>query len=333
LIDPNLGLVPYAPVLMVLACFGMVQQSPRTLVVALTAAAMLLVVCAQSGNVNHGGSPGMSRYALWLLALAAPLVVQGSEWMGTRRPGALSAAAMLSIVFSVWVFRPALVDRAGDSPSWLATVLWTSWPALDNPLPEVFAERVYGIDGSAAAPVATSGCEKVLIRGDGTDAWWPVPCTARPAPPVCTAVDAACFVNDGVFRSAPTQAVIGSGFTTSYSWTWRNASRLETILDSIGTNRRAVRLGQLESGRLAANDLDLVYMVEGTTGLATWLRAIAEPVEPPALELRLAVRSRLAVFDANTLEPVGEPRLLEPGPQYLLLPSSLLLLFVVGDAQ
>ncbi len=33
----------------------------------------LLFAFAQTMNVNHGGTPGMSRYALWFIPLAAPL--------------------------------------------------------------------------------------------------------------------------------------------------------------------------------------------------------------------------------------------------------------------
>jgi hypothetical protein len=76
LIDPNLGLLPYAPVLVVLAGVGATRVPRQTLVVCLVATAALLVVFAQSGNMNHGGSPGMSRYGLWLLALMTPWVVR-----------------------------------------------------------------------------------------------------------------------------------------------------------------------------------------------------------------------------------------------------------------
>jgi len=40
---------------------------------AAASAAWLAFVAATAGNVNHGGTPGLSRYATWFIPLAIPL--------------------------------------------------------------------------------------------------------------------------------------------------------------------------------------------------------------------------------------------------------------------
>jgi hypothetical protein len=47
-------------------------------------------------------------------------------------------------------------------PTRLAAAIWRLRPALDNPVAEVFAERVAGHE-RAMPPIATAGCEKVLL--------------------------------------------------------------------------------------------------------------------------------------------------------------------------
>jgi hypothetical protein len=311
-IDPNLGLVVYAPILAALACVGAVRQSRRLLMLVSAAAIALLVVFAESGNVNHGGTPGMSRYALWLLAIATPLVLAGSERLRRRQPALWRTAALMSIVFSVFVFRPAWPDRAGDSPNWLASWLWTQWPATDNPLPEIFAERTYGSGGDAPVPVATSGCEKVLIRGDGREGWWPIPCAPRPAPEMCRLSGALCYVNDGVYARAPAQPTFVFDSAEEHSWTTSNAPRFYALVRRLGEGPRFVRLAD-RGGRIeTVTDLEHLYIVEGAAGTAAWVRALPS-TSRASVRIEARTASTLELIDAMTLQPVGRPRTLASG--------------------
>jgi len=147
----------------------------------------------------HLPGAGESRHFLFYSALAAPLVallnaigldplgaftllnglllvaafyVASSRlhWTGCalvfRAPHRLAAAGVLaSAVLGVWTFHPARSETA-DRPTRLASFLWTRHPSLDNPLPEVFAERLRGLDENWL-PVATPGCEKILLPGRG----------------------------------------------------------------------------------------------------------------------------------------------------------------------
>jgi hypothetical protein len=99
-----------------------------------------------------------------------------------------------SAVLGVWAFHPARPE-AVDRPTRLASFLWTRHPSFDNPLPEIFAERLRGLDENWL-PVATPGCEKVLLPGrGGRDSVWPMPCAPASVPARCQVAGATCYAN------------------------------------------------------------------------------------------------------------------------------------------
>jgi hypothetical protein len=331
-LDPNLGLLEYAPVLSLMVALGLSSQPRRSLLLLGSAILALLVVFAESGNVNHGGSPGVSRYALWVIALSTPFLVSGVEWLHARRLAIWRLAAVASVVFSVFVFRPAWPDRGGDAPNWFATVLWSRWPAIDNPLPEVFAERAYGSGGSAPVPISTSRCEKILIRGDGQDAWFPVPCMARPAPPMCRAAAALCYVNDGQYATVPAQPTFTYDSSRRHAWTWRNSARFDPLLLKLGSDLRFVRLadpgGRVENVR----ELDHLYIVEGSRGVAAWVRSMPLPAVG-AVRLNVARTATLELFDADTFETIGPDRTFGPGLHDVTVPAELAVIMLLSDGE
>lgn len=201
--DANIGLLPAFPALTLAALAGvvlLVRYAPRRLCtpdmwLSLGAAALFLVSFAQTPNVNHGATVGPSRYALWLIPLTIPLWrhldgVLGRWWQPT-----LGVAAALSMIASIGFFHPRFDDRY-LRPSVFAETLWTRWPGAQNPLPEIFAERVVGHEGTAELPVATSGCEKVLISGrPGQLPSWPASCPTVEIPAACRVPDTLCYAN------------------------------------------------------------------------------------------------------------------------------------------
>ncbi|MBI4263485.1 MAG: hypothetical protein HY657_03835 [Acidobacteria bacterium] len=222
LVDPNLGILWFAPALSVLTVVGAVAAGRgrqwRELGPLLVGAAALLVAASQTPNVNHGGTPGMSRYGIWLLAVLSPLALRGELVAARRCPRLLTAAAALSVVCAAIVFHPRLGDAGvTPSPTALARVLWTRLPAIDNPLPEVFAERIGHTDGDAVVPVATERCEKALVVGTGGEVRWPEVCAPRPAPDACRAAGALCYANGTGFSSAPRQPAFRPSTSTSSS--------------------------------------------------------------------------------------------------------------------
>jgi hypothetical protein len=216
--DPNLGMFVHDPLLLVaivIAALEMITRprSPTTSLegtsppldrfaaigLGLTALLFLLSF-TQTTNVNSGGTPDPSRYGLWLVPFALPILgaVRGE-------PTWLKALAAGSLAWCAWAFAPALPDQ-NLRPTTFAATLWSRWPAVDNPLAEVFAERTAGRE-LARPPVATPGCEKILLSGDGSGAAWPSACTAVPLPAHCQAKGAFCYANrvDGSYHFTEAQ--------------------------------------------------------------------------------------------------------------------------------
>jgi hypothetical protein len=199
LIDPNIGLITNVP-LLALAGLVAVWSARRSFIArrqmfALVAAVMLLFAFTQATNVNHGGTPGMSRYALWLIPLMIPVL----EERGTQRhaPGrrVLLTVSMISAVWCLVVFHPARRESFLN-PTPLAALLWTRYPGATNPVPEIFIERLQHHERSWTIPIATESCEKALIGSpDGRDPTWPAQCRPSRAPDACRRPGAVCYAN------------------------------------------------------------------------------------------------------------------------------------------
>jgi hypothetical protein len=210
LVDLNLGVIWFAPVLCVLTIVGLALAARRrewaVMTVSLLGAITLLAAATQTPNVNHGGTPGMSRYGVWLLALLLPLAARGET--GLRWPrGVPTLAICATVAFAAFVLPPRKLDSGvGPDPTQLARLVWTLAPTLDNPLPEVFTERVTHIDGIGARPVATDGCTKALvIARAGEEIKWPEGCVPRAIPPECEVPGTLCYASGGEFDVAPKQ--------------------------------------------------------------------------------------------------------------------------------
>lgn len=228
-LDPNLGVFAYAPLLAVVMGLGIIgalrRPDRRTLDLAGVTMAIIAVLFlfsfTQTANLNSGGTPGPSRYGLWLVPFAVPLL----GWVGAsaRWLGILGVASGL---WCAWMFAPSLPERYLQ-PSALASFVWQRFPDVDNPLAEVFAERLAGHE-SAWPPVATPGCEKVLLSGDGSSAAWPVRCTATAAPDWCVAAGGVCYANQSEggydFVRAP----------ATPAWRVGMARRIPPATDSVG---------------------------------------------------------------------------------------------------
>jgi len=200
-LDPTLGLIGNYPLYLVVVAAGLVALVRHTrnlivedVIIPGVVAAVFLVSFSRTTNAHHGGTPSLSRYALWLVPLAVPLLSGLRQRGGNVWPRFLWSAAVLSAVVSLIAFRPSVPQNSRE-PTWLATFLWTRVPAWNNPLPEVFIETQLQVD-EMRVPVATSGCEKVLLAaGDAEGSAWPSPCYPAPLPAVCQTAGSLCYAN------------------------------------------------------------------------------------------------------------------------------------------
>jgi hypothetical protein len=170
LVDLNQGMLPWAAGLVLLAGVALgravVQRSWSRLgfaaVILVTAAA-----CCSTTNWNSGCA-GLQRYAVWILPLLAWLAadgLQGLQGRGWRR--ALWAGLTVNVVC-------AALGSGKESylqPTRLATWVLIHAPALYDPEPEIFRERVRHTEDSEVArlPVAfvdpRGVATKVLVDG------------------------------------------------------------------------------------------------------------------------------------------------------------------------
>jgi Glycosyltransferase family 87 len=188
--DLNIGLLPNDPWIgaaLLIAGIMAVRRRVRPTayqVASIVSVAVLLVIFGQVINLNHGGTPGLSRYALWLLPMTVPwLNVTGAGWSGR----ALHAVAVCAAVWSVIYFRPSL-DEGHLFPTRTAAFVWQRFPSLENPLPEIFSERLRHRE-NVPARAATGNCAKVLLLGGEG----PPDCPVDPIPPRCRT--APCYAN------------------------------------------------------------------------------------------------------------------------------------------
>ncbi len=198
--DPNIGILPNFPALGPIVCASFVLVLVRRgrhafapgMVVALALGAFFVTSFAQTTNVNSGGTPGPARYGLWLIPLAIPVLREAERHGGRVWRRVLAASAVASAVWSLVVYHPARPEFF-LAPTRLAAWLWERHPALDRPLPEVFAERLTGLDifTKLYPPAATASCSKVLL----VEARWPRHCAPVPTPGACAAPGEYCYAN------------------------------------------------------------------------------------------------------------------------------------------
>jgi hypothetical protein len=284
LFDPLSGILWYSPwLLLALVCSrGDPDRVGRVRLIQWASVAVGIVLCgvfALSGNMNHGGTPGPSRYGVWLIPLFLPWLV-AARFEGWRR-AALNVVLVASMAASAVSFHPRLAEDSFRKPA-PASWLLEHAPAAYNPLPEIFAERYGQRDGVSILPVATDDCSKVLLRGDGDErVLWPFPCRPHQAPPHCAVPGALCYANrrsDGsyTFVAPPRQ----SSFVVSSAaaeLSWRDVDRWSAAPETI--DWRSLRSIPPMSGRSWVRDAEDVKRIRAYQ--SQWqLLAVVEPLSP-----------------------------------------------------
>lgn len=145
LLDLNVGLLPYAPLTVLLAlaatAVGLARRGLRTIVITVWAAlAAMALACTAMHDSNHGTS-GPSRYTLWLFPL---LVLIICEVLSRARGSVPALAAAMAAAAQLVVFVSRGGFRAPEDylhHSWLARLVLLHRPALYAPGHEIFIER------------------------------------------------------------------------------------------------------------------------------------------------------------------------------------------------
>jgi hypothetical protein len=302
--DPNIGVLFHAPLLvltLLAAVIAVAVSASRRLVdpavwLAAAGAGIFLVAFAQTTNVNNGGTPGMSRYAIWLIPLTIPIF----QLATAASPSSRRWFVLLSLASCLWsivAFQPRRPESY-CAPTRIASILWTRWPALNNPHPEIFVERLWGGE-LGLAPVATPGCAKVLLIGGQ----WPVPCDPQSSPSACDRSDALCYANrnpDGYDFVQVTPPYGASTLPRQEAWVWNPASRpqIEGMLQRM--RRRDLRLVRPSTpGAMvrAAHGVSWTYGLQSDDQLLVF---VSEPRNGASLTLRLPGTMVGSLLDPHT---------------------------------
>ena len=303
--DPNLGVLFHAPLfallVVTLAAAGARRRLPDPdVVLSAAGAGIFLLAFAQTTNFNNGGTPGMSRYVIWLIPLAIP-ILQRAPAVSVPPQRWLIVLSMASALWSIVAFQPGLPESY-CTPTRLASVLWTRWPAIDNPHPEVFVERLWGGE-LGLAPVATPGCTKVLLIGGQ----WPVPCAPQSTPSACGSAVAICYANRtasgyGFVRVAPPYG--GAAFPRQESWAWTAATRpqVERVLRRLRwQDLRQVRQSSPGAMVRAVHDVSWAQGLQSDDQLLVY---VSRPRQGASLTLRLPGSMGGSLVDPDSGEDI-----------------------------
>lgn len=224
LIDPNVGIVWAAPVFFAawLAGISRAKEQDRSVYwLCAGSASSLLCIVALSANLNHGATPGPSRYGVWLLPLilCLPLTISGG-----RRAGLAVALLLASVTASLVSFHPRLDENflhVSRPVQWI----YGNVPQWYDPAPEIFFERIVGHEGRGAIPIASDSCAKVLLHvRQGESTAWPIPCLPVDVPASCVGAGGLCYANGSAgatrtFSPAPDQPSFQYDDRTFGVWT------------------------------------------------------------------------------------------------------------------
>lgn len=174
-VDPELGLLPHAPLTLLLGFGAGVAALARRRFrpAALVLLVLPLVAFATTANSNwNNDTSGPSRYTVWLLPILA-FVLAGADGDAPRQPLGRGAAWALSLALATQA--AAVLARGGPlarsdflehSPA--ARVALDHFPGLYAPTPEVFVERTLGREDDHASPViyrdAAGRCRKAFLQ-------------------------------------------------------------------------------------------------------------------------------------------------------------------------
>ncbi|HEY7924874.1 MAG TPA: hypothetical protein VII62_16925 [Vicinamibacteria bacterium] len=173
-IDPNLGLLPHAPLTLALgigaALAAALRRRPLPAVAVLVLLPLLAIACTANSNWNND-SAGPSRYVVWMFPLLA--FVAAGLGSSPERPLGRAGAWALALALATQAV-PLLVRGGPLAPSDFlrhspaARFVLDRWPRLYRPEPEVFVERTLGHEGPFEGPVvyrdAGGRCRKAWLQ-------------------------------------------------------------------------------------------------------------------------------------------------------------------------
>lgn len=197
--DLNIGLFPRFPMLgiaLVIATIVIIRKGWKNLLslelgAALVTAIVLLISFGQTAQIQSGGTPGIARYALWLIPLLIPLFAIARKLDLRHLTVFVFPVAIVSALLAFATYAPVHVERY-LTPSRIAAFVWNHFPQFDNPVAVIFFERIAHREDSPK-PIGTPTCSKILLVGGLGPPTCPIP---QPTPKKCSTTPITyCYAN------------------------------------------------------------------------------------------------------------------------------------------
>ncbi len=327
LTDVSMGLiVRYPPyVLAVVVAVGwmarreLVRLRDPLIATSALAALGLLWAVGQPTSQNHGGSPDLSRYALWLMPLALPLLQQAGTSASRAMARAGLGLAALSAAWTLAAFPPSRAE-AHLQPTALAEWLWTEHPMWNDPRPEVFAERVSHRE-PAVVPTGTPDCQKVLLF----EGLWPVHCLPQDDPPDdCFDTKRFCYANRTATGAGYLFLVVPTRPAFPFVQAERTWSRETPAVATMRQLMRGLRIGEPETAMVSLRGVWNAAWIQQWSGNDRSVYYVRNTRPDARIGVRVRQRVLARVIDLNrALEVATYP--LEPGtahPENIPLPDA-----------
>lgn len=172
LTDLNQGLLPYMPVLLLLSGWALIEavRRRRYMAMGIGATIILMIVGCATSPLWVTAMAGLQRYAVWMLPVFAWMVLEAVPNGKTlHRSVAVCVAIQALIVLSGDARNDSLNVKAP------ARLVWNYAPALYNPVPMIFAQRVTANGGALSVfyPIGymapDGSITKILTNQDGLE--------------------------------------------------------------------------------------------------------------------------------------------------------------------
>lgn len=269
-IEPNIGLLPSAPVygvVMILAVWMMFKAARLKAAVPFPAfwwwpaviQVLLLLAWSQNPNANHGGTPGVNRWVLSLLALSLPWIADARQVLLAPGRQTLNIVIGVAGVMSAAAYVPARPENYRE-PTSLASRMWDAGLVHVTPA-EVFAERTQGRE-PAFAPGHDGSCRVLLIAEQQS----PVQCRppVESLPSWCRGPAAMCYAitdgNSARYIRAPANGFFYRAAEPSWPAGGPLAGAMHRVLREADPNERVWRVENPRRWRerLAGADIGVV---------------------------------------------------------------------------
>jgi hypothetical protein len=223
-VEPNIGLLPNAPAyaFALLAGCGLLVRQFRAKQIDTAVwwwpaiiQLVLLLVWSQNPNANHGGTPGVNRWTLSLLAISLPWIAEARRSLAQGARSTLNILVAVTGLLSAAAHLPSKPENYRE-PTALAMHVWDRGWLYATPA-EVFAERTQGRE-PAFLPSHDGGCRVLLIADQQAPAQCPPP--TEPLPSWCRQPSALCYAIVTGDRARYVRAPMNGFFFRFADWSW-----------------------------------------------------------------------------------------------------------------